>query len=206
MLRVSLWTSLLGLTEPLFVPRYWNPPSLFGLAQSTGFDIESLIFAFGVGGISVLYDLIFPRIRCKMADRERMSPRHRFHLLAIWSGPIVFIGFFIWGRLNPIYDVIIALTIGSIATALCRPDLLRKMLFTGPAFLFMYFFYFSTLVWAYPAYVRTVWNLKELTGIFIGGIPVEELIFALVLGFYWASVYEHLMMVKLRVLPRKTMP
>lgn len=32
MLVVSLWTSLLGLMEPLFVPEYWNPPSLFDLA------------------------------------------------------------------------------------------------------------------------------------------------------------------------------
>ena len=45
--RVMLWASVLttpfGLTEPLFIPRYWNPPSLFGLAQRTGFDLESLI-------------------------------------------------------------------------------------------------------------------------------------------------------------------
>jgi hypothetical protein len=39
MLVVSLWTSLLGLTEPLFVPAYWNPPSLFDLAQKARFDI-----------------------------------------------------------------------------------------------------------------------------------------------------------------------
>lgn len=44
MLWASLFTMPLGLTEPLFVPRYWNPPSLFDLAQRTGFDIESLIF------------------------------------------------------------------------------------------------------------------------------------------------------------------
>ena len=39
MLIVSLLTSLTGLTEPLFVPVYWNPPSLFNLASLTGFDI-----------------------------------------------------------------------------------------------------------------------------------------------------------------------
>jgi hypothetical protein len=32
------------LTEPLFVPDYWNPPSLFDLARRSGFDIESVIF------------------------------------------------------------------------------------------------------------------------------------------------------------------
>ena len=35
----SLFTMPFGFTEPLFVPEYWNPPSLFNLAQSTGFDI-----------------------------------------------------------------------------------------------------------------------------------------------------------------------
>jgi hypothetical protein len=45
--RPMLWASALtapfGLTEVLFVPEYWNPPSLFDLAHRTGFDIESLI-------------------------------------------------------------------------------------------------------------------------------------------------------------------
>lgn len=54
MMVVSLWTSLLGLTEPLFVPEYWAPPSLFDLASRTGFDIESFIFSFAIGGIAVV--------------------------------------------------------------------------------------------------------------------------------------------------------
>lgn len=33
MLVVSFGTMLLGLTEPIFVPEYWNPPTLFNLAQ-----------------------------------------------------------------------------------------------------------------------------------------------------------------------------
>ena len=57
MLLVSVFTMPFGLTEPLFVPRYWDPPSLFNLAATTGFDIESLIFCFAIGGIgAVLYD------------------------------------------------------------------------------------------------------------------------------------------------------
>ena len=48
--KIMLWSSVLtmpfGLTEPLFLPQYWNPPSLFDLAQKTGFDLESLIFCF----------------------------------------------------------------------------------------------------------------------------------------------------------------
>ncbi len=53
MWRASFATALLGLTEPIYVPRYWTPPSLFELAQRTGFDIESLIFAFAIRGIGL---------------------------------------------------------------------------------------------------------------------------------------------------------
>ena len=56
MWKTSLFMAPFGLTEPLFVPEYWNPPSLFDLAQRTGFDIESIIFSFAIGGIgAVLY-------------------------------------------------------------------------------------------------------------------------------------------------------
>ena len=55
MLWASLFTAPFGLTEPLFVPKYWNPPSLFSLAQQTGFDIESLIFTFGIGGVAAVF-------------------------------------------------------------------------------------------------------------------------------------------------------
>lgn len=54
MWRASFATAVLGLSEPLFVPAYWNPPSLFELAQRTGFDIESLIFSFALGGVGVV--------------------------------------------------------------------------------------------------------------------------------------------------------
>jgi hypothetical protein len=47
MLWVSVLTALTGLLEPIFVPRYWTPPSLFNLAATTHFDVESLVFSFG---------------------------------------------------------------------------------------------------------------------------------------------------------------
>ncbi len=71
MLSISLGTMRLGLTEPLFVPSYWNPPTLFDLAQQTGFDIESLIFTFSIGGTtSVLYKLIYRKNVTKMESMK----------------------------------------------------------------------------------------------------------------------------------------
>jgi len=72
MLWVSLFTAPFGLTEPIFVPEYWAPPSLFELALRTGFDIESLIFSFGIGGVgAVLYSVITG------SRLERESKNHR---------------------------------------------------------------------------------------------------------------------------------
>ncbi len=48
-LRVGAVTALTGFAEPLFIPDYWNPPTLFDLGQRTGFDIESFVFNFSAG-------------------------------------------------------------------------------------------------------------------------------------------------------------
>ena len=47
-----------GLTQPLFVPDYWNPTVIYKLWGL--FDIESLLFGFFLGGIAAsLYEEIF---------------------------------------------------------------------------------------------------------------------------------------------------
>lgn len=94
MLLVSLWTSLLGFTEPFFVPEYWNPPSLFDLAHRTVFDIESFVFSFAIGGIAVaIYERIFRTSHEHIKSHERHSPRHHYHLLSILPRQLSFLPF-----------------------------------------------------------------------------------------------------------------
>ena len=200
MLIVSLWTSLVGLTEPIFVPIYWNPPSLFDLAHRTGFDIESFIFSFAMGGIAVaIYDWIFKPSHATISIKEHRRSRHRYHPWVLLSTPILFTVLTVATNLNPIYSSFIALIIGGIATWYCRPDLKKKMIFSAFLFLGLYFLYFLTLIAAYPGYVERVWNLLALTGIRIVGVPFEELMFAFGIGFLWSSVYEHIVWRKLKI-------
>lgn len=192
MLIVSLWTSLLGFTEPLFVPEYWSPPSLFDLALKTGFDIESFIFSFGIGGIAViLYEKIFRSRHAPISAKERHSPRHKFHVWALLSAPAIFILLLIATTLNPLHSAIIAMVIGGLATWYCRPDLKKKMVIGAFLFLAIYFLYFLTLIAMSPGYVERVWNLAAISGVLILGIPFEELMFAFSFGFLWSSIYEH---------------
>lgn len=193
MWRVSLATMPFGLTEPLFVPEYWNPPTLFGLAQRTGFDLESLIFCFGIGGVgSVLYSVLTHRNDVPVAEAEKHQPLHRHHYKALVSPFIAFLllYFLPW---NPIYPSITAMAVGAIATILCRPDLKTKTWIGGVLFLVYYFVFFLALEASSPGYAQQVWNLPDISGILLLGIPLEELLFAFAFGLYWSGVYEHLM-------------
>jgi hypothetical protein len=193
MLKMSLITMPFGLTEPLFVPEYWFPPSLFHLAERTGFDIESLIFSFAIGGIgTVLYNLIFKKGYIDMPHTERSHQRHKLHIYILFVPAIVFVIFSLFTALNHIYCGIIAMFFGGLATLYCRPDLKGKIWVGGILFTILYFIYFGSILPFYPQYVELYWNLDNLTHILVLGIPIEELLFAFTFGMYWSGLYEHL--------------
>lgn len=194
--RVMWWssslTALFGLTEPIFVPEYWNPPSLFDLAQRTGFDIESLIFCFGIGGVgAVLYNALTRRQLLPVRPHERNNPRHRFHRWVLGAPFVVFIALYLlpW---NSIYPGIAALLVGGVAAVLCRPDLAWKTLLGGVLFAAFYVFFLAMLELMAPGYIARVWNLPALSGVMVGAFPIEELLFGFGIGAYWSGVYEHL--------------
>ncbi len=191
MWRVSLATMLFGFTEPIFVPTYWNPPSLFEFAQRTGFDIESLIFSFAIGGIgTVLYNGLLHRTFVSAPPAERNTPWHKLHLGALLLPIVVFVPLYLlpW---NPIYAVLTSLAVGAIGSDICRPELLRKSFVGGLLFLGLYAVFMLGLKWLAPGYIVEVWNLRALRGGLLYGIPVEELWFGLTFGLYWSAVYEH---------------
>ncbi len=191
MWRASAATALFGLTEPIFVPEYWNPPSLFELARRTGFDIESLIFAFALGGIgSAMYDTLAHQHLVPASATERAAPLHRFHLVALLAPLATFVPLYFlpW---NPIYPVLVSLLLGAIGSVVCRPSLGRKTVLGALLFLALYGVFMLGLRVITPEYIAEVWNLAALRGGLVIGIPTEELLFGLVFGAYWTGVYEH---------------
>lgn len=193
MFLVSLLTAPLGLTEPLFVPSYWLPFTLFDLARKTRFDLESLLFSFAVGGIAaILYEAFWGQHRRRISIHDQHQKRHRIHRLALISPILSFFLLYFFTPINPIYSSILAMLVGAVATWYCRPDLVKAMLTAGVVFLVLYFVVFWVgFVWLFPGYVEAVWNLPAVSGILIAGVPIEELLFATTLGAMWSSVYEH---------------
>lgn len=203
MLWVSLFTAPFGLSEPLFVPEYWNPPSLFDLAQRTGFDIESLIFCFALGGVgAVLYPMLTRQVHEAIDPETRRLPLHRRHILAILSPFMTFPALYVlpW---NPIYPAIVAMVVGAVATMLCRPDLRRNAWAGAGLFVVFYLYFLVSLVLMSPGYIDRVWNIAALSGLRPAGFPIEELLFAATFGLFWSGVYEHMTWHTLvRVVPR----
>ena len=186
MALASLLTAPFGLTEPLFVPEYWRPPSLFDLAQRTGFDIESLVFCFAIGGLAAAAYRALAHAPEGHADRmSHQSARHRWHALALVSPFLVFALLPLpW---NPIYPGIGALLVGAVTTLLCRPDLTRGALIGGLLLFAIYGVFLLGLKWLWPGYIEAVWNLSELLPWRPGGLPSEELIFGFAFGMYGAA-------------------
>lgn len=133
MLKISLGTAPLGLTEPFFYPEYWSPPTLFALGENYGFDVESLFFSFAVGGLACsLYELGSRSTTEPMpANHKQHVGRHRFHALALVSPAFVFAFLELATGLNSIYTASLSLLFGAIATVICRVDLLGSAIFTG---------------------------------------------------------------------------
>lgn len=191
MLWASIFTTPFGLTEPLFVPEYWTPPSLFNLAVNTGFDIESLIFCFGIGGVAtVLYNLITGKTLKTVSEVERLLPLHRHHYKVLAAPFVVFVPLYFipW---NPIYAGIAAMIGGAVTAMWCRPDLKAKTWIGGLLFTAYYAVFLWALELTVPGYIERVWNMDALTGISILALPLEEILFAFTFGMYWSGVYEH---------------
>jgi len=93
---------------------------------------------------------------------------------------------------NPIYPGVMALVMGAISTMLCRPDLKTKTWIGGRLFLAFYSRLLAGLQRTAPGYIERVWMFESLTGVRLWGAPLEELLFAIGFGMYWAGVYEHL--------------
>ena len=193
--RPMLWASALtapfGLTEFLFVPEYWNPPSLFDLAHRTGLDIESLMFCFAIGGLAAAgYRVLAPASEHALTPDSRNSHLRRWHRAALVSPFLVF-GVLLMLPWNPIYPGIAALVAGALASGLCRPDLWRNTLIDGLVFLVLYAVFLLGLKLLWPGYIEAVWSRSDLIAWRPAGLPLEELFFGVGFGMYWSSVYEH---------------
>lgn len=184
MLFGSLIAFPFGITEVFFVPEYWKPETLFHLAPV---DIESFLFLFAVGGIAAVSSEIWR----KAYHRPYCSCVPHKNAFSVISFTILLFLLFMWlFPVNVIYPAIIALFAGAIAIGFLRGDLWNEISRGLIIFMLIYAAVFTLSRLFYPPMID-YWNLKDLTGVMIFAIPLEELLWAASFGAFWSPFYEY---------------
>jgi Lycopene cyclase len=213
----SFACSLLGFTEPIFVPEYWDPPSVLAYGR---WDLESFFFCFFVGGISGvapewrrlrnifqaldywiwslsrgIYDWFQKLTGAEpLSEKSDAGPpnyadmrRDNALLGAIFLGGF---GFTAHLGLNVIYDAALTCVLVGVFIAWYRPRLRWQVWGGGIIFTVVYAVVLTLTGWRYPTFYDDHWNLAALSGIRIGAAPIEEYLFALTMGVFWAPLFE----------------
>jgi hypothetical protein len=188
--REMLWGTLIAapmaLTSILFVPQYWTPASLFNLDQKIRVGIEDFLWAAAVGGIASVAGEIL--VREKLAAIRRS--RHKRHYAPFVLVIALFIVLEFW-RNNTMDNTIISFAVGALVLGYLRRDLIPLMLVSTAIFTLLYFCLFLWVLFLYPQFVERFYNLQNLLGIYIRGVPIEELLFAATGGAIWSVGYEY---------------
>ena len=175
-------------TAPLFIPEYWNPPYMFGYILPFRFGIEDLLFIFFVGGISAV---IFEFIENKREIKLKKSKSAKIiYIIPYLLTILLFAGLEYIFPDKAIYNLIAAGLISGAYMIYTRRDLLVQSLSSGLFFALLYFLLFSFFNLLYPNYVTEIYNSKNLLGITVLQVPIEEILFAFATGAGWSVFYE----------------
>jgi len=183
----TLISAPMALTSILFVPQYWTPPSLFDLDQRVRVGIEDVLWAAAVGGIASVVAEILLKERLS-ALRKGVRKRHFVPFIVV---VVVFVVLQLWHPGKTIYNTIIAFAIGTAAIAVLRSDLIPTMVTGALSFALLYFALFLIFLLLYPGFIQRYYNIPNLLGIYILGVPIEELLFAATGGAIWSVAYEY---------------
>ena len=170
------------------VPGYWDPDTLFDLARITsGWSVEDALYMFFTGGIaSVLYDVAF-RKRVPVVAGPLMRRRRAATLIP--ALPVLGMALFL--HINLIWELIAFCGFGALVIWVVRPDLITRSLVGGLCYTLLYYGIAVFLLQLYPDYLTTHYNLSNLSAIFIGQLPLEEMLFAFAFGLMWSPIYEY---------------
>lgn len=185
--------------EYLHIKDYWMPDYVWGKS----FGIEDFIFAFAFAGISsVIYQIIYRR-RSEVISQYTAAATGKKKLIMqlIFFGSIVlmiFSFFHFMLAVNTVTALVIAFLFFGLYMVMQRRDLLINAIFSGLFMSLLFFLFYMVFFFRlYPDIVERWWNLSNLSGNMILGLPVEEVAWAFAFGFMFGPLYEFVYNIKL---------
>ena len=180
MVSVGLYLRFLVIpVEFIWFKDYWHPLKYLSLATLL---YQETIFYFFLGGIVPVIYIIPP------------TTNHKFKLINFII-PIVILMFsmliFTNGlKLNSIYSMDIALIITALMILYLKPKFIKKSILSALSMLIITIIGYKILLIIYPNLFNDWWLLKNISGIFLLGIPLEEIIWFLLFGLSFGPIYD----------------
>jgi hypothetical protein len=170
MVRVSLLTMVLGyFVEQMHLTDWWQPHFLF----NTPITIEDVLFGFSIGGIVYAIYGMFCR-------RLRITPNFSFSLpskIALMGTSIVSLfGLFYILNVHSFWASIVSLCIPIAVVGVYDRHLFFPMFLTSVVITAIAFCGYLFSLYINPQFVTETYLPSKLSGVFVLGIPIEELV------------------------------
>jgi hypothetical protein len=195
MLTMSFLVAPLGFTQFFYFRDYWHP--IYSLGTIFGVvGVEEIIFCFLIGGITaVIYEEVFG-----LKYTKRHLKNHPYWMLGFFVLGVLWmlIGNIILG-FNSMYISISILLLTGFLVLIFRHDLLKDAFFSGILIgILMFVFYLLFFNTMFNDIIQKWWLLKNISGILILGVPIEELMWAFSWGFFAGPAYEFITGLRLK--------
>ncbi len=173
-LRREMWTMsilpiIMGLPQEYFLwtRDWWRPPTITG----TVVGLEDVLYAIGTGGVFATF---YP-----IAFRRRLAPGSApSRLLAVLPLAVDFALPFLLVSLAGLHSFT-ACAIAAALALLCifvvRPDLIFPALVTALLAVVTSLPCYWLMEWLAPGFIAAAWDLPRLSGVFVAGVPIEDL-------------------------------
>ena len=195
-----LWSSLAWgpagpISEYWHVKDYWNPHYLLKLEIGDwAFGVEDFLFAFMFGGLCAgMFDLLLRKSGHN--DLTRFTAMGFMLLLCgVMACLVVMSSLVVLFNVNSLHSIVIAFLGGTIWILAWHPNWIPAALLTAAtATVVMWIFYWGFLFRLFPSLVEQWWRSDALSGISIGGVPIEEVIWACAAGLFVGPLLRYCM-------------
>jgi len=169
---------------------WWHPQTLTG----TKIGIEDAILSFTLPGISVLVYKYFFK---KDLEKKFELTKNTFFRAARKFTPIFLISFgttcllFFAFQTNSVISTSAGMSVAAVWILLRRKDLISAMLWSAVLMVIVSLPAYLIFVLLSPGSIQAFWNMPQLTGYKIIGVPAEDIFWFALAGFLMGGIVEY---------------
>lgn len=175
---------------------WWHPATI----TATRVGIEDFVMGFFSGGImAVAYEVVLRKRLYKVkAKHQHVGALSVLLLLGCLTS------WLFWGvGITSFFASAIAMCIAAAALFWDRPDLIPDGIVSGVLMATLSISFYAVIIFFSPDWITQTYHWEALSGVLIGGIPVEEFVFWFLAGVLFGPFYEYTKSDGLRRLARR---